>query len=742
MRVRSAISSGEVKQVGGDAGKWLLRKRSGEGKGDLPSGADDGRLIDELEATLGTYLPPRDMSAIRRAYLFSAEAHSGQVRMSGEPYISHPVKVAQAMAQLHFDATTIIAGILHDVLEDTHITKHQLARKFGAEVAKIVDGVSKIDHLQFETRESSQAANFQKMILAMSKDPRVILLKLIDRLHNMRTLHYLPVHKQKLIARETLEIYAPVAQRLGMDKVRREFEELGFKALHPLRYRVLSEAIKKSERRCKKLMIGIERSISKRLVLAGISHEIGSRRKSVYSVYKKMRTKNLSFSRVLDLFALRLIIDRVDNCYRVLGLAHSLYKPVPGCFKDYIAIPKTNGYQSLHTVLFGTHAVPIEIQIRTREMDKVAEQGVAAHAMYKAGKGGSNTGHSFAQVWTHRLMELHKHAGDSAEFLENVKVDLFPDEVYVFTPQGEIMNLPRGATALDFAFAVHTDIGLSCAEALINNRRVALSTELKNGQSVEIITDKKARPTPLWLGFTVTAKARAAIHSCLKKTSDKSSVKLGKRLLDNALKSHGAKPGEIKSGQWSVVLRELGLGQQKDLFREIGLGNQMPSLITRRLLEPPKGAHVADTPLDITGTEGVVVTYAKCCHPIPGDNIVGILNSGKGLVVHRDGCRNISGHNGKNERNLLLQWSRSESSDAEYSAAIRIITHHRRGMLAVISDKIAQMDSNIENISIEERPGAMALLNFTISVKNRKHLADIIRKIRNISNDVQVSRVK
>lgn len=720
----------------------MLHKRSGNKTGRPLPEVEGGELLDELETTLEAYLSPQDIDAIRQAYLFSAKAHSGQMRMSGEPYISHPVKVAQLMAQLRFDATTIIAGILHDVLEDTHITRHRLARKFGAEVAKIVDGVSKIDHLQFATRESSQAANFQKMILAMSKDRRVILLKLIDRLHNMRTLRHLSAHKQKLVARETLEIYAPIAQRLGMDRLRREFEELGFKTLYPLRYRGLSEAIKKSERRCKKLMIGMERSINKLLALADISHEIESRRKSVYGVYKKMREKHLKFSQVLDLFALRLIVDRVDDCYRALGLVHSLYTPKPGCFKDYIAIPKSNGYQSLHTVLFGTHAAPMEIQIRTQDMDHVAEQGIAAHAMYKTGEGGSGKGHSLAQAWTHRLMELHRHAGSSAEFLENVKVDLFPDEVYVFTPQGEIMNLPRGATALDFAFAVHTDIGLSCAKALIDNRHAALSTELKNGQSVEIVTDKKMRPTPLWLGFTVTAKARAAIHNCLKKTSDKSSVKLGKRLLDNALSSHGSRLDEIRPGQWSTVLRELGLKHSEELFREIGLGNQIPSLITRRLLEPFQDRHVAETPLEITGTEGIVVTYAKCCHPIPGDSIIGILNLGKGLVVHRDNCHNINRHNTKNGQDLLLQWSKNEPPGAEYSAAIRAVTHHRRGMLAVIADKIAQMGSNIENISIEERPGAMALLNFTISVKNRKHLADIIRKIRSVSKDVQVSRVR
>ncbi len=739
MRFRTAASAGVSEQPKG-ADKWVPWKRAADDEGAATADSDD-ELIADLETSLRTYLSRKAIESIRKAYLFSASAHTGQKRLSGEPYISHPVQVARTMAELRFDQTTITAGILHDVLEDTHVTKNQLAREFGKEVSEIVDGVSKIDHLQVETRETRQAANFQKMILAMSEDPRVILVKLTDRLHNMRTLHHLPPTKQRLVAKETLEIYAPIAQRLGMDKVRRELEELGFKSLYPIRYRVLFEAVEKSGGRYKKLMRNIRDNIREHLEATGIAHEILSRRKNAYSIYKKMRQKHLPFSEVFDVFALRLIVERVDDCYRTLGRIHNLYKPVPGRFKDYIAIPKTNGYQALHTVLFGPQGIPIEIQIRTREMDSVAEQGVAAHTLYKTGEPrGNAAGHSRAREWIRHLMELRKHTGGSADFLENVKVDLFPDEVYVFTPQGEIMKLPRGATALDFAFAVHTDLGLSCSQALVDKRLSALSTELENGQTVEIVTDKNTRPTPLWLGFAVTAKARAAIRSHLKNTSRKAAIKLGKRLLRNALKNYGSDLGEISAQQWTALLQQLKLKQPEELFREIGLGNQMSPLIVRRLLDPASaGTAAADTPLAITGTEGVVVAYAKCCYPIPGDAIVGLLNPGKGLVVHRDSCRNVTGHT---DKSILLQWAKEEAPDAEYSAAIRTVTQHRRGMLALIADKIAQMSSNIENISIEERPGAMALLTFTLSVKNRAHLANIMRKLRGISQDIRVSRIK
>ena len=702
-------------------------------------------LIEALEASLKAYLPSKEIENIRKAYQFSASAHTGQKRMSGEPYISHPVQVARTMAELHFDTTTITAGILHDVLEDTQVTKSQLAKQFGKEVSEIVDGVSKIDHLQIESRETKQAANFQKMILAMSEDPRVILVKLTDRLHNMRTLRHLPVAKQKMVAKETLEIYAPIAQRLGMDNVRRELEELGFKALYPMRHRVLSEAVTQSGGRHKKLMHSIQDSIRKHLKKADITHEVSSRRKNIYSIYQKMRIKRLPFSEVFDVFALRLIVDTVDGCYRALGLVHNLYRPRPGRFKDYIAIPKTNGYQSLHTVLFGPQGVPIEIQIRTREMDNVAEQGVAAHARYKAeGLSSDSAGHLRAREWTRHLMELRKHTGSSADFLENVKIDLFQDEVYVFTPLGEIMSLPRGATVLDFAFAVHTDIGLTCQRALVDKHLSSLNSELGNGQTVEIITDKTVRPTPLWLGFVVTAKARAAIHSNLKNISEKAAIKLGKRLLNAALSKYGGSLKKVTEQQWSQLLPPLKLTRPEELFKEIGFGNQMPPLIAQCLLDPDSAiTTAADKSLAITGTEGVAVTYAKCCHPIPGDSIVGLLNPGKGLVVHRDTCHNVMrSANNKDDRGILLQWAEAGSSDMEYSAAIRTVIQHRRGMLAVIADKVAQMESNIESISIEERPGAMALLSFTLSVKDRDHLAAIMRKIRGASKDIRVSRMK
>ena len=741
MRTRTAAIPGAPERPPGDAAGRVPWRHAATGDTTSEPG---GELISGLETTLKTYLPEKQVAKVRKAYQFSASAHAGQKRMSGEPYISHPLHVAQTMAQLHFDTTTIISGILHDVLEDTHVTKHQLTRKFGREVSGIVDGVSKIDHLHIETREVKQAGNFQKMILAMSKDLRVILVKLIDRLHNMRTLHHLPPAKQKRVAKETLEIYTPIAQRLGMDRVRREFEELGFKALYPIRHRVLLKAVEKSGGRHRKLMQSVQSNVRRRLKSADITHEIASRRKNTYSIYRKMCRKHLSFSEVFDVFALRLTVDKVDNCYRALGLVHNLYKPVPGRFKDYIAIPKANGYQSLHTVLFGPQGIPIEIQIRTHEMNNVAEQGIAAHSLYKTDDTGSSaSGHSRVREWTTRLVEMRKHAGNATDFLDNVKLDLFPDEVYVFTPQGEIMSLPRGATALDFAFSVHTDLGLSCSRVLVNKRLSPLSTELENGQTVEIITDKSAHPTPLWLGFAVTGKARAAIRGYLKNTGEKSAIKLGRRLLKGALENLGSDPGKISPQQWSRILQQLRLKKRENLLKEIGLGNQMSPLIARRLIDPEStGTAAADKPIAITGTEGVVVSYAKCCHPIPGDSIIGLLNPGKGLVVHRDSCRNVTGSIARDDKSILLQWAEKETPGAEYSAAIRAVTQHRRGMLAVIADKIAQTGSNIENLSLEERPGAMALLTFTISVRNRDHLAEVMRKIHGVSKDVRVSRAK
>ena len=742
MRARTAADPGVPEHPGKATGKWAMWRRVVTGE---KSGADEpgDELVGNLETSLKTYLPEKQINNIREAYLFSADAHTGQKRMSGEPYISHPVQVAQTMATLRFDTTTIIAGILHDVLEDTHVTKHQLSKKFGKEVSEIVDGVSKIDHLQVEKGAIKQAENFQKMILAMSKDLRVILVKLIDRLHNMRTLSHLPRPKQKSVAKETLEIYAPIAQRLGIENVRHEFEELGFKALHPIRHLVLLDAVKKSGGHHKKLMHSIRDNIHRHLDAASIDHEIVSRRKSIYSIYKKMLEKRLPFSEVFDVFALRLTVNKVDDCYLSLGLAHNLYKPVPGRFKDYIAIPKANGYQSLHTVLFGPQGIPIEIQIRTREMGNVAEYGIAAHALYKAkGAAGGNAEHPRAREWTRHLIEIRKYTGSPSDFLDSVKLDLFPDEVYVFTPQGEIMSLPRGATALDFAFSVHTDLGLLCSKVLVDKRLSPLSTELENGQTVKVITDKNAHPTPLWLGFAVTAKARAAIRSYLKHASEKSAIKLGRRLLRSALRNYASDLSKVNPQQWSAVLQQLKLKHQTELFKNIGLGNQMSPLVARRLIETGNTGIVAtDKPIAITGTEGVVVSYAKCCHPVPGDSIIGLLNPGKGLVVHRDSCHNVGGAAARDDKSILLQWAKKQVLGAEYSAAIRAVTHHRRGMLAVIADKIAQMESNIETLSIEERPGAMALLTFTLSVKNRDHLASIMRKINSASKDIHVSRI-
>ncbi|MGD8644797.1 MAG: bifunctional GTP diphosphokinase/guanosine-3',5'-bis pyrophosphate 3'-pyrophosphohydrolase, partial [Chromatiales bacterium] len=702
-------------------------------------------LVSDLCSLLETYLEPDQVAEVYRAYLFGAEAHQGQTRLSGEPYIFHPLAVAKTMAEMRMDQKSIVAAILHDVIEDTPTAKEQISREFGDEVAELVDGVSKLTHLQFRSKAEAQAENFRKMMLAMVKDLRVILVKLADRLHNMRTLGVMRPDKRRRIARETLEIYAPIAQRLGMNAIRRELEVLGFAAMHPYRYRVLEAQVRKARGHRKELMQKIETTIVNRMEETGIEARMHGREKNLYSIYRKMREKRLPFSEVFDVYAIRILVDDVDTCYRTLGVIHNLYKPVPGRFKDYIAIPKSNGYQSLHTVLFGPHGIPIEVQIRTQHMDEVAESGIAAHWLYKTGDQFSATAHLRAREWLQSVLELQKSAGDSIEFLENIKVDLFPDEVYVFTPQGDIMQLPRGSTPVDFAYAVHSDVGNTCVAAKIDRRLAPLSTTLESGETIEIITAPGARPNPAWLSFVNTAKARSSIRHFLKQLEQGEAEKLGRRLLDKSLASYGTTLEEIPGERLEAYLEELRVGDLAALLTDVGLGNRMAPLAARALVRPDEDAEAEQglddgRPLAIKGSEGVVMHFAKCCHPIPGDPIVGIMSTGRGMVIHRETCRNASDFRDKPDKWVPVQWSAEVADD--YPAAIRVQTANQRGVLATLAARIAEFGANIENVTFEERDGTTTTITFILSVKGRHQLARIMRSMRTVPEVIKIIRTR
>src|SRR5579859_2188992 len=687
--------------------------------------------IDELLAKLRQYLPEAQVAEIHQAYLFGAEAHEGQRRLSGEPYISHPVAVASILADLHMDHRTLEAAMLHDVIEDTPTLKEELLTRFGPEVAQLVDGVSKLTQIKFRSRAEAQAENFRKMVLAMVEDIRVIMVKLADRLHNMRTLDAMPPPKRRRIAQETLEIYAPIAHRLGMNAMRLELEDLGFQSLHPMRYKVLAKHLKRSRTHQKDMVARIVTSLTQALQREGIAAQVVGREKHIYSVYRKMRAKRLPLDEVLDLHAFRIVVPRTDDCYRVLGVVHNLYKPVPGKFKDYIAIPKANGYQSLHTVLIGPQGVPLEVQIRTDEMQKVSQSGIAAHWQYKTGEDSATTPEVRAREWLKGVMEMQQGAGSSLEFLENVKVDLFPDEVYVFTPQGDIRRLPRGSSAVDFAYAVHTGVGNACVAAKIDRRLVPLRTQLENRQTVEIITAPNGRPNPAWLNFVVTAKARANVRHYLKNLKRDEAVELGRRMLERALAALSLKLTRVPEAQLEAVLKEFKLADQDELFESIGLGHHMAPLVARRLMPAHHEESVqtkASAPLVIRGTEGLVVTFARCCHPIPGDRIIGVLTAGRGIVVHRDNCGNLSEYRGQPEKLIEVQWEKKIKRD--FPVEVRAEVANQRGVLATMAAAIADMGSNIEHVNQQQRDDLTAVLTFVLGVRDRTHLARTLRRLR------------
>ncbi|MDH3440476.1 MAG: bifunctional (p)ppGpp synthetase/guanosine-3',5'-bis(diphosphate) 3'-pyrophosphohydrolase [Gammaproteobacteria bacterium] len=692
----------------------------------------------QLVGTLESYMPAEHIEQVMKAYEFGALAHEGQTRMSGEPYISHPVAVAQTLADMHFDGQTIVAAILHDVIEDTEISIVQIEEQFGSEVATLVDGVSKLDQMEFTSRAEAQAESFHKMMLAMIEDIRVILVKLADRLHNMETLDAMPREKQARIARETLEIYAPIANRLGINHMKVLLEDLGFRYLYPFRYSVLQNALKRSKGSQRQIVKRISERIMKAMEEEGIKGEVRGREKHLYSIYKKMAGKRRLLSDVVDVYGFRIVVDDVNTCYRLLGIVHGLYKPMPGRFKDYIAIPRINGYQSLHTTLFGPKGLPLEVQIRTTDMDRVAEAGVAAHWQYKAIDKTTATPQVRARDWLARLEEIQR-TGTSEEFLESVKVDLFPDKIYVFTPKGDIMPLPKGATVVDFAYAVHTDIGNRCVAAKVDRTLVPLRTTLHNSQTVEIITARGANPNPNWVSFVMTAKARSAIRQYMKNMKISESEDLGKRLLDRSLKDLGSSLRKVGKVRLREALDELGIPESAELYGQIGLGERLAPLTARILVgDKNDGDETTTTSLVIAGTEGMVVSYAKCCHPIPGDDVMGYLSSGRGVVIHRNSCGNLINFRKQPEKWLTVSWE--SDIDRDFSSQIQVETINKTGVLAEVAAVIADSGSNIEEVSVTNPNPDVAGMVFLLQVKNRTHLAQIMRNVRKMPNVVRVGR--
>lgn len=702
-------------------------------------------LFEGLNEVASSYLTKEQVTLLKQAYVVARDAHEGQMRSSGEPYITHPVAVATILAEMRLDHESLMAALLHDTIEDTPITKEELSELFGHDVAELVEGVSKLDKLKFRDKKEAQAENFRKMMLAMTQDIRVILIKLADRTHNMRTLGSLRSDKRRRIARETLDIYAPIANRLGIHNIKTELEDLGFQAYYPMRYRVLKMVVKAARGNRKEIIQGIEAAINTRLEDTQLQGSVKGREKNLFSIYNKMVNKELQFQEVMDVYAFRITVKTIDCCYRVLGAMHGLYKPRPGRFKDYIAMPKANGYQSLHTSLLGPHGVPVEIQIRTEDMDQMADKGVAAHWAYKNDEKGATgtTSQVRARKWMQSLLELQQSASSSFEFVENVKTDLFPDEIYVFTPDGRILELPVGATAVDFAYEVHTDIGNTCVGAKVNRHAYPLSLPLESGQTVEIITASGARPNAAWLNFVVTGKARSKIRQVLKTVKGRDAIALGRRLLNHALGEQHHIEG-IDQTQIDKVLEDTKHDSLDALLSDIGLGNAMSIVIAQRLLGDQAMPESEDNPdshlMPIRGAEGMLVSFANCCRPIPGDVVIAHVSPGKGLVVHMENCTNIRGYDSESDKYIAVQWDNAEGAEFEANLRIEIVNH--QGALAKITSIVSAENSNINNISTEERDGRVYLINLRISVTDRIHLANVMRRIRVLPEVLRTSRNK
>ena len=706
-----------------------------------------------LKELLASYLKPADIENVAAAYAMARVAHEGQTRNSGEAYVTHPLAVATILAQWHLDPQALIAALLHDVVEDTPTTKTDIAKKFGKPVAELVDGVSKLDKLQFATLEEAQAENFRKMLLAMARDVRVILIKLADRLHNMRTLDAVPQSKQERVARETLEIYSPIANRLGLNAVYYEFEDLGFKYLHPHRFSVLEKAVKKARGNRREVVGKILDSIKARLKEFNIEATVTGREKYLSSIYKKMAEKQISFSEVLDIYGFRIVVKDFISCYAALGALHTLYKPFPGKFKDYVAIPKANGYQSLHTTLFGPYGTPVELQIRTGDMHKIAEAGVASHWLYKTLDAQNEAGSQLSDIqqrthqWLQSLLELQSESGDALEFLEHIKVDLFPDEVYVFSPKGKIHSLRKGATALDFAYAIHSDVGNRAVAARIDDTNVALSTRLKNGDRVEIVTDPAGRPNPAWLNYATTGRARSQIRHYLKTTQQAESVELGELLLIQAVGSLNFDPNDIGKIHWNRLLKGDNVKNKEQVLSEIGLGKRLAIVAARKLFavsELVSPEHRQRDSIVIRGTEDMAVQFAPCCRPIPGDPIIGQIKGGQGLVIHTHDCPTIHPYKFDPEKWIDVQWD--PAIDRLFKVDIRVTVADGRGVLAKLAAEIAATDANISYVFMEDQMAASenryTTVGFTLEVRHRMHLAGLMRQLRHMPEVVRMARVK
>ena len=699
--------------------------------------------IDTLAESLSGYLSEPQVRRVRRAYEFALAAHEGQKRRTGHHYITHPLAVASILAEMRMDHRSVAAALLHDVLEDTGATKQKIETVFGKEVAQIVDGVSKLATI-FKTNEQAQAENFQKMAMATANDLRVILVKLADRLHNMRTLGVMPLEKRRRIARETLDLYAPIANRLGMHNLRVELEELGFESLYPLRADRLRRAVAAARGNRKAMMDELARSIEGALRREGINATVHSREKHLYSIYLKMKTQRKSFAEIMDVFGVRIIVDQVDTCYRALGVVHNLYKPVLGRFKDYVAIPKANGYQSLHTTLFGMHGVAIETQIRTRQMDSVADHGIAGHWLYKSGKASFQGGEARARQWVKGVLDLQQRAGDSIEFIENLKIDLFPDEVYVFTPKGQILELPRGACAIDFAYAVHTDIGNHCVACRVDRSLAPLSRQLESGQTVEIITNDYARPSPDWLTFTVSGRARSAIRQALKSQQRSESIVLGRRLLNRSLANANTSIKDLDFRRLRKVFREFGVRRLDDLLAEIGLGNRMAYVVAQRLLAADNADYEAvdiekGGPVAIRGGEGLVIDYGRCCGPVPGDAVIGHMTPGRGLVVHVETCSNLEEVRRKNPDEMIpARWA--EATTGEFDTMLLLTINRRKGAIAEVAASVNDCGAGINNIKVDERNAELSSVTLDLSVSDQPHLSRVMHRLQAITTVQSVRR--
>jgi GTP pyrophosphokinase len=712
------------------------------------------------------YLSAGDIESIRQAYRFADEAHLGQLRKNGDPYITHPIAVAAQCAEWKLDAQALMSALMHDAIEDCGVTKEELVERFGAPVADLVDGLTKLEKLEFDTREQNQAESFRKMLLAMAKDVRVILIKLADRTHNMRTMGDMPRSKWQRISSETLEIYAPIAHRLGLNFTYRELQDLAFRFLHPWRYEVLSKALNKSRNRRRDLITRVQKEVEAVFARQGMNVRIMGREKTLYSVYRKMDNKHLSFSQVTDIYGFRIVVPELTDCYTGLGVLHQLYKPLPGKFRDYVAIPKVNGYQSLHTTLIGPFGTNIEFQLRTHAMDVVAESGVAAHWLYKASEPGSDMSQHLGTQWLQSLLDIQQETHDAGEFWDHIKIDLFPDAVYVFTPKSKIMALPRGATVMDFAYAIHSDVGNHTVSARINGEQRPLRTELANGDVVEVITAESAEPNPAWLSFVKTGRARSKIRHHLKTVAQEKSHELGERMLSQALRSEGiatlpAEDGKYQS-TWEKLLRFTGNKSREELLADIGMGKRIASMVGKKmavllsetglkpdalLISTERYASGSDETasqgvVTLDGSEGLSVQYAPCCKPIPGDRIVGYLGRGEGLVVHAEECPT-----GKrlllrdSERFLEVEWA--DEPLRSFETAVVVTVTNGKGVLARVASSIAAAEADITHVDMGDEPAQTATdIRFSIAVRDRQHLADVLRSLKRTASVIKAQRFK